>query len=45
VLSAADQPTREGVDAIAVTEFGVAGGNGLVALQHWTGAVGRPNKV
>lgn len=35
VLNAADQAVREGVNTIAVVEFGVAGGNGLVVLEHW----------
>lgn len=39
VLSAADQAAREGVPEIAVIEFGVAGGNGLVALEHWARVV------
>src|SRR5579872_3161131 len=33
VLAAADQARLEGISEIAVIEFGVAGGNGLVALQ------------
>ncbi len=45
VLSAADQATREGVEEIAVAEFGVAGGNGLVALHYWAGAVERETGV
>ena len=39
VLSGADQARREGVDHISVIEFGVAGGNGLIALQRWARAV------
>lgn len=34
VLAAADQAKRESVSAISVFEFGVAGGNGLVALAQ-----------
>ena len=33
VLQAADEAKRWGIDEIAVAEFGVAGGNGLVELQ------------
>ena len=33
VLAAADQARRQGLDQISVIEFGVAAGNGLVALQ------------
>jgi hypothetical protein len=35
VLAAADQALRENVPGISVYEFGVAGGNGLVALQSY----------
>src|SRR4051812_38422617 len=39
VLQAADEALREGVDRISVLEFGVAAGNGLVALQSAAEAV------
>src|SRR5688572_24178668 len=39
VLAAADQALREGVQRIAAIEFGVAGGNGLVALQNYAALV------
>jgi hypothetical protein len=39
VLYAAEQAKREGRDAIAVIEFGVAEGNGLVVLQAHAAAV------
>ena len=39
VLAAADQALREGVGEISVIEFGVAGGNGLIALQTYAGIV------
>lgn len=39
VLAAADQARRENVTEISVIEFGVAGGNGLVALQEYAQAV------
>ncbi|SFQ16239.1 hypothetical protein SAMN05216419_10823 [Nitrosomonas cryotolerans] len=35
VLAAADQALREGIPEISVSEFGVAGGNGLIALQTY----------
>lgn len=41
VLAAAEQARRENVSAMSVIEFGVAGGNGLVALQHWAAQVER----
>lgn len=41
VLAAADQARRENIAEISVIEFGVAGGNGLVALEHWAAAVER----
>ncbi len=41
VLAAADQACRENIAEIAVIEFGVAGGNGLLALEHWAAAVER----
>lgn len=45
VLSAADQAEREGVDRIVVIEFGVAGGNGLLALERWAREVGRATGI
>lgn len=39
VLGAADQALRQGVQRIAVIEFGVAGGNGLLALESYAAAV------
>ena len=39
VLAAADQAKREGVSAISAYEFGVAGGNGLLALAESAEAV------
>jgi hypothetical protein len=39
VLEAADEARRQGVDQISVLEFGVAAGNGLVALQAASEAV------
>jgi hypothetical protein len=45
VLSAADQALREGILAISVAEFGVAGGNGLVALDRYAAAVERETGV
>ena len=39
VLTAADQALREGIRAISVAEFGVAGGNGLLALDRYAAAV------
>ena len=45
VLTAADQAAREGVHAISVIEFGVAGGNGLVALDRYAAAVERETGV
>lgn len=41
VLAAADQARRENVYGISVIEFGVAGGNGLVALERWATVVER----
>lgn len=35
ILSATQQPIKEGMSAISVIEFGVAGGNGLLALQEF----------
>ena len=45
VLAAADQALRENVTEISVFEFGVAGGNGLVALQTYADAVERETGV
>lgn len=45
LLSAADQAAREGVREIAAIEFGVAGGNGLVALEHWAREVSRATGI
>ena len=45
VLAAADQAVREGVKEISVFEFGVAGGNGLLALQACADAVERETGV
>ncbi len=45
VLAAADQALRENVTEISVFEFGVAGGNGLVALQTYAEAVERETGV
>jgi len=45
VLAAADQAIREGVPEISVFEFGVAGGNGLLALQACAEAVERETGV
>lgn len=45
VLRAADQAKIEGVPAISVFEFGVAGGNGLVALQEVAAAVERETGI
>jgi hypothetical protein len=45
VLSAADQAIKEGVPAISVIEFGVAGGQGLLALQTCAVAVERETGV
>jgi len=45
VLLAARQARDEGVPAISVIEFGVAGGNGLVALQDEAEAVERETGV
>lgn len=39
ILMAADEAKREGVSEISVIEFGVAGGNGLVALEQYAAAV------
>ena len=45
VLSAADQAARQGVREIAAIEFGVAGGNGLIALEHWAREVSRATGI
>jgi len=45
VLLAAQQACEEGIAAISVIEFGVAGGNGLVALQAEAEAVERETGV
>jgi hypothetical protein len=45
VLGGADQAKRQGVSEISVMEFGVAGGNGLVALQEYAAAVERETGV
>ena len=39
ILAAADEAIQEGVDEISVFEFGVAGGNGLLALADYAEAV------
>ena len=39
VLAAAEQALAQGVSAISVIEFGVAGGEGLIALQNEAAAV------
>lgn len=39
VLAAAEEARREGVDAFSVFEFGVAGGDGLLALEEYAGQV------
>lgn len=45
VLLAAQQARDEGIPAISVIEFGVAGGNGLVAMQNEAEAVERETGV
>jgi len=45
VLGGADQAKREGVSKISVYEFGVAGGNGLVALEEYAAAVEKETGV
>jgi hypothetical protein len=45
VLLAARQAREEGIPAISVIEFGVAGGNGLVAMQNEAEAVERETGV
>jgi hypothetical protein len=39
MLGAADQALRQGARTIAAIEFGVAGGNGLIALERYAAAV------
>ena len=45
VLLAARQAKQQGIDEISVIEFGVAGGNGLVALQAEAAAVARETGI
>jgi hypothetical protein len=45
VLYAAGQAEEEGVKEISVVEFGVAGGNGLLALQSYAAAVEKETGV
>jgi hypothetical protein len=45
VLAGADQAGRENISEISVIEFGVAGGQGLVALQEIADAVEKETKV
>lgn len=45
ILAAADQAAREGVTEICVIEFGVAGGNGLIAMQQEAAAVERETGI
>jgi len=45
VLAAAKQAAKEGVPEISAIEFGVAGGNGLVALQDCAEIVERETRV
>jgi hypothetical protein len=45
VLAAADQAGREGISAVSVIEFGVAGGQGLLALQKISEDVEKETKV
>lgn len=45
VLAAADEAKREGVSSIAAYEFGVAGGNGLLALAEMAEAVERETGI
>jgi hypothetical protein len=45
VLLAAQQAVQQKVDEISVVEFGVAGGNGLVALQEEAAAVEKETNV
>jgi hypothetical protein len=45
ILAAADQAKSEGVSAITVIEFGVAAGNGLIAMQRFAESVERETGV
>jgi hypothetical protein len=45
VLAGADQAGREGISRISAVEFGVAGGQGLVALQEIAEAVEKETKI
>jgi len=45
VLEAADEALREGVKEISVFEFGVAGGNGLLALGQYSEAIQRETGI
>jgi hypothetical protein len=45
VLYAANQAKEEGVPEISVVEFGVAGGNGLLALQDYVAAVEKESGI
>ncbi|MCI0621671.1 MAG: hypothetical protein L0387_08385 [Acidobacteria bacterium] len=45
VIAAADEAIREGVGDISVFEFGVAGGNGLLALENYSESVEKETGV
>ena len=45
VLAAAPEAKRQGIAEISVAEFGVAGGNGLLALQQYAAAVEKDTGV
>src|SRR5260370_3737532 len=45
VLAAADEALEEGVKEMSVIEFGVAGGNGLIALERFAAAVEKETGV
>jgi hypothetical protein len=45
ILYAASQAQREGVDSFSVVEFGVAGGNGLLAMQRFAHQVERETGI
>jgi hypothetical protein len=45
VLAAADEAKRDGIKAISVFEFGVAGGNGLLALGELAEAVEKETQI
>lgn len=45
VLRAADQAREQGLDAVTVAEFGVAGGAGLLRMQQYAQWVGRETGV